>query len=269
MYTIGEFSRINRVTTKTLRHYERIGLFKPAQVDEWSGYRYYTREQLQELARILELRELGFSLSEIKKIVREGARLARSLHNRIEELQNEREVLAMKIEHAQNYLDRLTTNTQSHAQAVLKPLPEVIVASMRTQIPSYDSYFEIVPKMGEYMHSVGAVCRDPAYCFTIYHDMEYRERDIDAEICEAVIAPCQESERVKFKTIEAVPTAACLLHKGPYTTLHTSYNAVFMWIAEQGLRPSGPPRESYIDGIWNRNNPEDWLTEIQVPVIRE
>lgn len=91
----------------------------------------------------------------------------------------------------------------------------MIVASMRTKVANYDTYFNIVPKMGEFMRSVGAVCTDPAYCFTIYHDGEYRESDIDVEICESFVAPCQESEKVTFKTISAVVDAACLYHKGP------------------------------------------------------
>ncbi len=58
-------------------------------------------------------------------------------------------------------------------EVVIKELPEVIVASMREVIPSYDTYFDIVPKKGEYMKSVGAKCLEPFYCFTIYHDGEF------------------------------------------------------------------------------------------------
>ncbi len=166
MYSIGEFSRMNRITPKTLRHYEKIGLLQPAAVDPWTGYRSYRADQLAE--------------------------------------------------------------------------------------------------MGESMASVGAVCREPAYCFTIYHDGEYRETDIDVEICEAVTEPRQETDRIKFRTVPGVPRAACLIHRGPYSTLGRSYNRLFAWIEDQGMTPSGPPRESYIDGIWNWEDPEEWVTEIQV-----
>lgn len=131
---------------------------------------------------------------------------------------------------------------------------------------SYDSYFEIVPKMGEYMTSVGAVCRKPAYCFNIYHDGEYKEEDIDVEICEAVLEARQESDRVKFRTVDKVPQAACLIHRGPYSELGKSYNRLYEWISQQGRSADGPPRESYIDGIWNKEDPADWVTEIQVPL---
>ena len=154
------------------------------------------------------------------------------------------------------------------SEITLKSLPEVVVASMRTTVPNYDAFFEIVPKMGEYMTSVGATCRVPDYCFTIFHNDEYREEDIDVEICEAVVEPKEESDQVKFKRIEGVPTAACVLHQGPYKTLGESYSLLFSWLENQGYAVTGHPRESYIDGIWNKENPEEWLTEVQVPVER-
>ena len=86
--------------------------------------------------------------------------------------------------------------------------------------------------------------RQREYCFTIYHDGEYRESDIDVEICEAVEAPCRESEKVKFKTVPSVPEAACLLHRGPYETLRESYNRLFSWIDENGYEAADNPRES-------------------------
>ena len=62
---IGEFSQMMQVTVKTLRHYEQKGLLMPDEVDEWTGYRYYTVEQMQRLNNIRELQQLGFSLDEI------------------------------------------------------------------------------------------------------------------------------------------------------------------------------------------------------------
>ena len=269
MYSIGEFSKINRITTKTLRHYERIGLFMPASTDEWTGYRYYKPEQLSEIQKILELKGLGFSLTEIREIVSGETRLVELLMRRERELKSEINEQRQKLTRLENYLKRAKGAFTMNQEVIIKPLPEVIVASMRTVVPSYDTYFSIVPKMGEYMASVGAVCREPAYCFTIYHDGEYKETDIDAEICEAVVAHCEESEKVKFKTITGWDTAACLLHKGPYETLATAYNALFSWIHENGWEPADHPRESYIDGIWNKETPAEWLTEVQVPVIRK
>ncbi|MAT99904.1 MAG: hypothetical protein CL608_22415 [Anaerolineaceae bacterium] len=64
MFQIGEFSRLGSVTIETLRHYDALGLLKPAKVDPSTGYRYYSAKQMQPLNRILALKEVGFSLEE-------------------------------------------------------------------------------------------------------------------------------------------------------------------------------------------------------------
>lgn len=266
MYSIGDFSKINKITPKTLRHYDRIGLLRPALIDQRTGYRFYSAEQLPGIRKILMLKELGFTLSEIEQIVNQQSAIDGFLKQRENQLEQTIREARHRLVRVREYLAQIEgEGTMSH-QVQLKALPEVIVASMRTKIASYDTYFDIVPQMGTYMKSVGAVCRDPAYCFTIYHDGEYRENDIDVEICEAVVAPCQASEKVTFKTIAAVTEAACLFHKGPYKTINETYNRLFQWIADQGYLVLDNPRESYIDGIWNKKNEAEWLTEVQVPV---
>ena len=69
MFKIGEFSRLTRVPAKTLRYYDEIGLFKPAQYDDVTGYRYYTVEQLPRLFRIIALKGMGLSLNQIKSLL--------------------------------------------------------------------------------------------------------------------------------------------------------------------------------------------------------
>ena len=237
MYTIGAFSRINRITPKTLRHYDRIGLLKPAATDEWTGYRYYGAEQLPQIRRILMLKELGFSLAEIQAIVTGEAEMPRRLERRKAELEQELHEQQARLNRVAAYLARIQEGETMTGDVTIKTLPEVIVASMRTTVPSYDTFFEIVPKMGEYMQSVGAVCREPEYCFTIFHNDEYREEGIDVEVCEAVTAVRPDSPQVTFKTIAAVPSAACIIHRGPYRTLGQSYNALFAWIEDEGYEP--------------------------------
>lgn len=269
MYTIGDFSKINRITPKTLRHYDRIGLLKPARTDDWTGYRYYSAAQLPLIKRILILKELAFSLAEIQAILNEEANLTALLQRREAELEQSISEENARLKRVREYLQRIKGAEKMNQEVTMKSLPAVTVASMRTTVPGYDTFFEIIPRMGDYMRSVGAVCREPAYCFTIYHNGEYREHDIDVEICEAVTEPRQESEKIKFKTIAQVPVAACMYHRGPYSRLRDTYNALFSWIDEQGWTAIDNPRESYIDGIWNKEDPEDWLTEIQVPAGRK
>jgi len=148
----------------------------------------------------------------------------------------------------------------------IRELPEVIVASYRTTIPDYNALFKIVPPLGDIMRKQGAECRIPEYCFNIYHNGEYREKDIDVEICEAVNEFCNDGDGIVYKKIEAVPTAAVIMHKGGYDSLRKSYSKILSWIDENGYEIIDNARESYIDGCWNRENPDDWRTEIQIPV---
>ena len=69
MFKIGDFSKISQVSMRMLRHYDEIGLLKPAHVDPFTGYRSYSADQLPRLNRILALRDLGLSLEEIGRVL--------------------------------------------------------------------------------------------------------------------------------------------------------------------------------------------------------
>ena len=69
MLKIGDFSKLSRVSIRMLRHYDDIGLLKPAQIDEFTGYRYYHEEQLFVIGRITALKDMGFALADIVKML--------------------------------------------------------------------------------------------------------------------------------------------------------------------------------------------------------
>lgn len=263
LYKIGLFSQMNRITVKTLRHYDDIGLLHPAYIDETSGYRYYSSTQLPILHEILSLRQMGFSLEEIKK-VQEGMSVEGLLLHKKAELIKKIAEENMKLSQVEFYL--IHKGMDRTYNVVLKELPEVIVASMRTVIPSYEALFSVVPSMGREMERLGCVCAVPEYCFNIYHDGEYREENIDVEVCETVIQMKENSDMITFKTIGRVEMAACTLHKGPYEDFPKAYSAILEWMEKNDFEIAGYPRESYIDGVWNKDSEEDWLTEIQFPV---
>lgn len=270
MYKIGVFSQMNKITVKTLRYYDDIGLLKPCYVDETTGYRYYSSDQLLSLHRILALKQIGFSLGEIIEVMDKNM----STDRMIDYLEGKQSAISKTIEDEQSKLNQVQSYLKNLKQGVipmmydviLKELPEIIVASLRTRIPNYEAFNTIYPEMGKYMEEQKVKCATPGYCFTLYHDGEYKESDIDVEICESVTHFAQDSDKVKFKKMEAVKTAACVIHKGPYRTIGLGYGAVMKWIEESGYDITGLPRESYIEGIWNQDNPEEWLTEIQIPV---
>lgn len=262
-YRIGVFSQLNRVTIKTLRHYDDIGILKPAYVDEVSGYRYYTSAQLPQLHKILALKEMDFSLEEIKRIF-QGASEEYLLKKRKQQLLLQMAQCSEKLAKVEGYLNG--DYLGEDYRIIMKPLPEVIIASMHVVLPDYQALFTKMPEMGILMEEAGCVCVEPDYCFTIYHDGEYREQDVDAQICQAVMERKEDHGALHFEVLPAVEMAACVLHKGSYRTLPNAYHAILQYIEESGYELAGKQRESYIDGVWNKEREEDWLTEIQFPV---
>lgn len=271
MYTIGNFSKINLVTTKTLRVYDEIGLLKPEHVDKYTGYRYYSSSQLPRMHRILALKGMGFSLNEIKTVIDDEKTIKMILEAKLRETTHEMQNNRIRLMSIKGYLDGMEGDNIMEYDVIIKELPECIVYSKRMTVPDYDSYFKEIPAIGEEVKAANPnlKCAVPEYCVIIYHDKEYRDKNIDIEYCEAVTEFGTETENIKFKKMEKVLEAACLLHKGPYETLHVSYQKLYKWMELNGYEKAMPDRESYIDGIWNKENPEDWLTEIQMPVKRK
>ena len=160
-----------------------------------------------------------------------------------------------------------TGETMQNYKPVVKPLPGCVAASMRRVIPDHGALFDLMPNvMGPEMMRLGCECAVPAYCFNICRDGEYRETDIDMEMCEAVVEAKEDSDIVTFKTIPGVPEAVCVRHYGGYDTFAPAHAFAAEWAAQNGYELCGEPRESYIDGIWNRETVAEWMTEIQFPV---
>ena len=112
---------------------------------------------------------------------------------------------------------------------------------------------------------LGCECPEPGYCYTIEHG-GYKPKDIDIEYCEKVTKKGTDSAVIKFKDIPAVPLAACLKVFGPYEKLYDNYVELFAYLEKEGYKIADAPRAVYIDGIWNQEDADKWLTIIQVPV---
>ncbi|MGM9970864.1 MAG: GyrI-like domain-containing protein [Anaeroplasmataceae bacterium] len=111
-------------------------------------------------------------------------------------------------------------------------------------------------------------CVEPDYCFVNYLDGEYKEHDIKVRYSQAVIkesTPFKENGSIKFMDIPQTK-CICIYHKGAYNELGASYGKIMKYIEDNKLEIQDFPRECYIDGIWNKENVSDWLTEIQVPI---
>ncbi len=108
MYRIGEFSYLCNTSLKTLRYYHNIGLLKPTKVDPFTGYRYYNKNQVKEFIIIKRLQETGFSLDEIKTILKEG----------LDSVQLEKQIIKIQNESNKkiNYLKKLVAETKTDSK---------------------------------------------------------------------------------------------------------------------------------------------------------
>lgn len=265
---IGEFSKMMQVTVKTLRYYEQKGLLLPYEVDEWTGYRYYSIYQMQRLNIIRGLQQQGFTLEEIKELLEDGEQMPSidQLTQKIEETEHQLQLLIKRRSQLLKWLDS-HKQIKTMEQISIQSLPEIIVASHREIIPNYDALGALcVNKIGPEMQRLGCKCPPPGYCFTIEHNKEYRSTDIDIEYCEQVEEIGKDSNIIQFKQLPAVEKALCIKHLGPYERFHESFAEAFRYMEEKGYKPIGHTRICYIDGVWNKDNPEQWLSIIQIPI---
>ncbi len=264
-YRIGMFASMNRVTIKALRHYDEQGLLEPAYIEEENGYRYYASSQMADLHQILALKNMGFSLEEIREI-QKGKSEKELLFAKKKQILKEIAELTAKLAQVESYLTEERIDLSAHV--LIKSLPEVIVATMKVTVENYDNLFELMPKMGAEMERLDCICAHPGYCFTHYLEPGYKEEQILVETCEAVTEIGMDSNLVKFQIFPNIKEAACIFHKGSYNTFPKSYAKVLKYIEENGYKISGNIRESYIDGVWNKDAEDEWLSEIQIPVCK-
>ena len=263
LYKIGMFAAMNHITVKTLRFYEEQGLLMPAYVDGENGYRYYTMNQMSDIHRITALKQAVFTLEEMKRL-KDNNSERKFLTKKKSDLLAQIAELTRMIAVIDGYL--LNEDSTLETPVLIKTVPAVTVAASRRRIHTYDDLFRFMPEMGAEMERLGCECAVPEYCFTHYLEPGYKEEDILIETCEAVTEKKDDSEWVQFREFPEIK-AACIYHKGSYNDFSKSYAVLLRYIEENGYEICGNIRESYIDGVWNKEREEDWLSEIQIPII--
>ena len=271
MIRIGDFSKLSRVSVKALRYYDEMGLLKPVEVDRFTGYRLYEYSQLSVLNRILALKELGFSLEEIGRLLDNGLSVEQMrgmLKLRETESRQRVQEEAERLRRVEAWLSQIEQeNEMSKYDVVIKKVDAVKVASIRDVVTTPPEQSGLWDELEGYlaMQRVRPADRRGA-CFTLYHDEEYKERDWDLEVCEPITDALTESKRVKVRTLPAA-SLACAIHHGPFVTINEAYAAIGKWIEANGYRITGPCREVYLKGAENGSQTDpNTVTEIQFPV---
>jgi len=265
MLKIGIFSKLSRISVRMLRYYDDQGLLAPVRIDHFTGYRYYSEEQLRTAERIAALRRMGFGLSEVKTLL--AAENDREVwekaleHQRAVLQEQEREARA-RLLLLENTLDRLRKDEKPMEYPVtIKELPSRYVASVRRRIPTYWHEQELWDTLSAETRGMNLQVCDPCYALGAYHDEEHVETNPDVEIQLAVKGTYPDTANVKFKTIPSALIASATF-KGSYEQEGTVMQAVAAWVTDNGYEFDGPSFVIYHVSPYDTRNPEEFVTEV-------
>jgi effector-binding domain-containing protein len=267
MFKIGDFSKLSRVSVKTLRYYDEVGLLKPIQIDRFTGYRFYSVDQLPRLNRILALKDLGFSLEQIARLLDEDvspSELRGMLRLKQGELQQQVEEQQSRLARVEARLKQIEQESGMSAHdVVLKRVESQMVASVRETIPTYSDIGQLFTKLFAELGQQGVKPGGPV--LAIYYDAEHLDQGADVEVAVPVAAPFVGKD-ISARQLPGNETMACLIHQGSYDLFGQSYTGLMTWIEANGYHLAGPSREIYLRGPESGGDPSSYVTEIQVPV---
>ena len=271
MLKIGEFSKLSRVSVRMLRHYDEIGLLKPARIDRFTDYRYYREDQLPTAGRIAALKDMGFSLADIVRILAvydDREQLDRFFSARQEELQALSRDTARKLTLLDAARARLRKEEDMSYNITIKTIPERYAATVRMTIPRYEEEGMIWGVLNEETCRMNLAEADPCLCAVTYLDGEYKEENVEMMAWKTVKGSYPDTKRVKFLTLPEETVASCT-YQGSYTQITDVYAAVVAWIEANGYESAGPMFNIYHVSPHETLNPDEFVTEICYPVKKK
>ncbi|MBD2864776.1 MerR family transcriptional regulator [Paenibacillus oceani] len=274
MLSIGEFSKICGVSTKTLRYYDEIGLIKPDEIHSDNGYRYYAVGQLNKMLLINRLKSYQFSLEEIKAVLELEEDLAEEklhsiLNRKRSELQEKRNAIELSLNQLNidifnleagipimSYLDRI--------EVQLVETRSINIFSMRRMMSSddfaagYDPYFSrLYEKIAaEKLTLLGTP-------IAIYHSPEYDPTGNDTEFA----IPVRETGE-GTRELNGGPCAKAVLN-GSYSELTSVYAKLRGWMDQEGYVLASSPYEIYLTAPDRAAAPGELVTEVYFPVAKK
>ncbi len=280
MLRIGEFSKVSGLSPDALYHYERKGILVPALVDQGTGYRFYDVSQLKTVGQILAFKDAGFTLEEIMAL------FAKELP--VPELICQLEAKALVMEQAlkqeSERLERLHTQIflmknggiPYMSEISIKKVEPILIASIRRAVAKEafdDNLEEMWPQVNDYIAKKELPRATP--CLMLYHSgwwhmqqfgIPYDEKQLDLEVAEPVLRSVEGDAVVKVYPLPAVEKMACLIHRGAFSAMGETFEGLFAWMRQNQYHANGPIREIYHKGDWATDNPEEYVTEIQIPI---
>lgn len=271
---IGEFARIGQVSVSALRYYDEVGLLRPAEVDRWTGYRYYAFDQLGMLNRILALKDLGLSLDQIRAMLGEelpADEIKGMLRLKRAELQSQAQEIKERLARVEARIEQIEMEGKMpDYEVILKPVAPVRVALVRDVIPSMDivtpTFNRLFDEAGEYVMRNGGQFSGPGIALW-YADPDVQPTNIEVGAAMPTESALPGSERVHIEDLPGADTMACAVHHGSFATLMGAYGAIGRWLEQAGYKVVGPTREVYLE--YERNGDQSkYVTEVQFPVAK-
>lgn len=267
MFKIGDFSKLTMVSIRMLRYYDEMGLFKPAEIDTFTGYRYYSAKQITKLNLIVSLRDMGFNVADIVVAINEPSdeNLKDILKQKKDEVTNninaEKEKLR-KINAAINNLKRERVNMNYNI--TLKSVPSYKIISLRDTIPTYKAEGMLWERLGKYIQDKKIPCNNIGYA--TYHVEGYIEGPVDVEVAVCIENLLVDADGFTFKETEPIEQVASILVPGDFSNIAPAYNFLGNWLEENGYTICGNARQLPLKGPCTETNPDDYLSEIQIPI---
>lgn len=163
-----------------------------------------------------------------------------------------------------------TTSDTSEAAVSIKSVRSQIVLALRATIANYRAQSQLWHQLCSACEAHGITIAGP--CLTLYYDLDYKESDVDCEVClpiaqDAVIPESLLSgSSIVLKELSPLQKAACITHEGSYDGLPTVYCTAFQWLAQQQLQACVPLREVYLRMDPSDKSERSFLTEVQLPI---
>lgn len=274
MFRIGEFSRLARVSCRLLRYYDQIGLLTPAGTDTSTGYRYYRAHQLEDLNRVLVLRDLGLPLEQIARLVERNmppAELRGMLEMRREEVQRSLDDEARRLHQIESRLAQLESRDEDISDDVMvRREPARRLLSLRTTVGSFDAGLRLVALLVSQVPR--RLDRSVLGQFVaLAHSPEFEPGEIDVEMGFYLEGPWQDPialEDGRALTVGELPAVDRMVNcvrVGPPQDAHATTARIGRYLDSAGLAPAGPNRELFL----RRPHPDrmaEAIVEMQFPV---
>jgi DNA-binding transcriptional MerR regulator len=271
MFSIGEFARHGRVSVRMLRHYDAIGLLRPASVDAATGYRFYQAGQLAELNRIIALKDLGFTLQQVQAILAEqvsAAELRGMLKLRRAEIHAQIEAETARLTRVETRLATIEDEARVPVDGVvIKRVAPVRVGEVSGTAAGYEPEAispviqPLYRDLWRLMAGSGVSAAGPAIAY--YEDTSAGDGGIVVHAAVPVVADSGGEHGFRVVDLAEVASAAAIIHHGSMDDVLATGQALARWIDASGYRSVGYAREITLE--WSED-PDQWVTELQQPI---